>query len=223
MTVRTAIETGDATALRDLLTADPDSANTHVVWGHDEHIRTHPLHFVSDKLFDGTLDRSREADVAVALVDALISAGADLNHFQADQSRGEPQCETPLNGAASLGAQEVGIRLIDAGAETAAINLLGETSLHWAANLGLDRLVDRILRAEATGQVSLHVRDSNWDATPLGWAMHGWFEPPPGSVGRYREVVVALVRAGATVEPEWLLAEPIQADAGKLAALRGEL
>jgi len=222
MDVKTAIETGNVTALRDLLATDPMLANRHVVWGSDNKIRTHPLHFVSDRLFDGTLDKTQEADVAVGLVDALIHAGADLNHFSPDESHGEPKCETPLNGAASLGAQEVGIRLIEAGAKTDVINLLGETSLHWAASLGLDRLVDRILRAEVTNQVSLHVSDSNWDATPLGWAMHGWFDPPPASAGRHREVVVALVRAGAKVEPEWLSAEPIQADPCKLAALRGE-
>jgi hypothetical protein len=181
------------------------------------------LHFVSDKLFDGTLDRSREADVAVGLIDALIEAGADVNHCEADEPPGQPKCETPLNGAASLGAQAVGIRLIDAGAQTTTINLLGETSLHWAASLGLDRLVDRILRAEAPRYVSIDVRDSNWHARPLSWAMHGWFEPPPGSAGRYREVVVALVRAGAKVEAEWLSDDTIQADAAKLAALRGEL
>lgn len=222
MDVKTAIETGNVTALRELLATDPMLANRHVVWGHESEIRTHPLHFVSDKLFDGTLDRSREADVAVGLIDALIHAGADLNHFSPDESRGEPKCETPLNGAASLGAQAVGIRLIEAGAKTDAINLLGETSLHWAACLGLDRLVDHILRAEAPNHVSVHVCDSSWDATPLGWAMHGWFDPPPASAGRHREVVAALVRAGAEVKDEWLSAQPIQADPRKLAALRGE-
>jgi ankyrin repeat protein len=206
--VRTAIESGDVTALRKLLAANPNAANEHVVWGAKQDIRTHPLHFVSDMLFEGTLDRSREGDVAVGLVDALIEAGADLNHFQPDESGGEPKCETPLNGAASLGAQEVGIRLIDAGARTTAINLLGETSLHWAASLGLDRLVARILRAEAPDYVSIHVRDSNWDATPLRWAMHGWFKSRPGSAGRHRQVVVALVWAGA---------------AAKIAALRGKV
>ena len=222
MDLKTAIETANVTALRELLAADPTLANRHVVWGKDREIQSHPLHFVSDKLFDGTLDKSREADVAVALIDALIHAGADLNHFSPENSRGEPKCETPLNGAASLGAQEVGIRLIEAGAKTDTINLLGETSLHWAASLGLDRLVNRILQVEAPNHVSLYVRDSNWDASPLGWAMHGWFEPPPASAGRHREVVVALVRAGAEVKAEWLSAQPIQADARKVAALRGE-
>ena len=223
MNIRTAIETGDVTALRKLLAVNPNAANEHVVWGVEKDIRTHPLHFVSDKLFDGTLDRNREADIAVGLIDALVEEGADLNHFQADESRGEPKCETPLNGAASLGAQEVGIRLIDAGAHTGAINLLGETSLHWAASLGLDRLVARILRAEVLDHVSIHVRDSNWDATPLGWAIHGWFNSPPGSAGRHHEVVVALVRAGAEVETEWLLDQAIQADPAKVVALQGKL
>jgi hypothetical protein len=45
--------------------------------------------------------------------------------------------------------------------------------------------------------------------------MHGWFEPPPG-LGKYREVVSAMVRAGAEVDSDWLGAEPVQADPQKL-------
>lgn len=195
--IRTAIENGDVTRLRALLAEDPTRANEHVRWGPEWAIRTHPLHFVSDKLFDGTLERSREAETAVPMIDALIEAGADVNHFSREESPHEPKCETPLNGAASLGAQDVGIRLIEAGADTAKINLLGETALHWAAVLGLDRLVERILRAEAPHHISLRVRDANWDSTPLGWARHGAAEPPAGSAGRHSEVIAALVRAGA--------------------------
>jgi ankyrin repeat protein len=44
------------------------------------------------------------------VAEALIEAGADLN-FQKD-GKGD----TPLIGAASLGAEDVGIRLLDAGA-----------------------------------------------------------------------------------------------------------
>jgi hypothetical protein len=50
MDVKTAIETGNVTALRELLATDPTLANRHVVWGKDSEIRTHPLHFVSDRL-----------------------------------------------------------------------------------------------------------------------------------------------------------------------------
>lgn len=220
MDVRTAIETGNIVALHELLAADPALANRHIAWGKRGEIRTHPLHFVADRLFDGTLDRSREVEIGIPLLDALIDAGADVNHFSRDGSGDEPKCETPLNGAASLGSQDLGIRLIDAGARTNTINLLGETALHWASFLGLDRLVDYILRVEDPHHLSLHVRDSQWSSTPLGWAMHGWSQPMPGSAGRYGEVVTALVEAGAEVESKWLADDRIQADPEKRAALR---
>ena len=68
------------------------------------------------------------------MADALIEAGADLN-FQKD-GKGD----TPLIGAASLGAEDVGIRLLDAGANPLLRGLFGETALHWAAMLGKDHL-----------------------------------------------------------------------------------
>jgi hypothetical protein len=42
----------------------------------------------------------------------------------------------------------------------------------------------------------------------------------PGSAGRYREVVIALVGAGAEVESQWPADDRIQADPEKRAALR---
>src|SRR5438067_13600957 len=105
MDVKTAIETGDATALRSLLAADPSQANALIVWGKEREIRTHPLHYVSDMLFGGTLAQGKE----MQLIDVFIDAGADVNYAAANG-------ETPLIGAASLLAEDVGLRLLDAGA-----------------------------------------------------------------------------------------------------------
>src|SRR5258708_3076224 len=102
MDVKTAIRNGDANALQQLLREDSSGANTLVRWGK---CLTHPLHYVSDMLFEGTLQKGKE----LLLIDALIHAGADLN-FERD---GKP--ETPLIGAASLGAGDVGRRLLEAG------------------------------------------------------------------------------------------------------------
>jgi hypothetical protein len=63
-------------------------------------------------LFEGALQRGKE----LPLVEALIQARADLN-FQRDREDGS-KSGSPLIGALSLGAEEVGIRLLDAGAET---------------------------------------------------------------------------------------------------------
>ena len=57
--VKTAIETGDATALRRTLAEVPARANELIRWGKECRIATHPLHYVSDMLFNGVLQKAR--------------------------------------------------------------------------------------------------------------------------------------------------------------------
>jgi hypothetical protein len=169
-------------------------------------ILTHPLHYVSDMLFEGKVQRGKE----LPLIEALIQAGADLD-FQRN-GKGD----TPLIGAASLGAEEVGIRLLEAGARPELRGLFGETALHWAALLGEDRLAGRLIEG-----ADLNLKDEKYKSSPLGWAIHAWGDPPAGSRGRQREVVELLVAAGARVEPEWLESDMVCANPAMLAALRG--
>src|SRR5579864_4147951 len=103
MDVRTAIQTGDSAALRSLLAENPSRANELIRWGPDCRITTHPLHYISDMLFESTLPKGKE----LPLVEALIAAGAEVDFRK-------PGGETPLIGAASLGAEDVGLRLLDA-------------------------------------------------------------------------------------------------------------
>jgi hypothetical protein len=79
---KTAIEQGDAALLRELLAEDPARANAAVQWGKNGCILTAPLHYVSDMLFDGTLQRGKE----LALVDALIDAGAAVDFHSPGRS-----------------------------------------------------------------------------------------------------------------------------------------
>jgi len=74
----------------------------------------------------------------------LIDAGADLD-YQRSREDGK-RSDTPLIGAASLGAEDVGLRLLAAGAKPDIRGLFGETALHWAAMLGEDRLVAELIR-----------------------------------------------------------------------------
>src|SRR5215471_15496483 len=135
MNLNEAIRSGDADALRQLLAEDPSRANELIEWGNEKKCCTHPLHYISDMLFNGTLQRGKE----LPLVNALIEAGADLNFDRDGKS------ETPLIGAASLGAEEVGLRLLDAGANPEIRGLFGETALHWTALLGEDRLAAKLI------------------------------------------------------------------------------
>jgi uncharacterized protein len=204
MDVNEAIRTGNVGALQQLLAEEPSRANDLIEWGNQKKCFTHPLHYISDMLFNGTLQKGKE----LPLVDALIEAGADLNFDNNGKS------ETPLIGAASLGAEDVGLRLLDAGAQPDIRGLFGETALHWAALLGEDRLVARLIPGS-----DINLKDEKYNSPPLGWAIHGCSDPPAGNHGRQREVVALLVSAGARVEPKWLEAEMVRHDPAMLAAL----
>jgi hypothetical protein len=84
MDVKTAIRNGDVAALRQLLSEDSSRANELIRWGERKPCFTHPLHFISDMLPEGTLLPGTE----IPLVDALLDAGADLD-FQ--RSREDPR------------------------------------------------------------------------------------------------------------------------------------
>lgn len=175
--VKTAINSGDPSGLRQALAIDPASANTLVVWGERNHLQTHPLHYICDKAFDNTIAYS----VALALAEVLIEAGANVN----DQA---PNRETPLLGAASLNAEDIGIRLLEAGANPNAIGIGGETALHWAAHQGLYRLVERLLAAGA----DTTIKDKRYDGTPLDWAHHGRATPSIGGTSGHTEAIALL-------------------------------
>jgi ankyrin repeat protein len=209
MDVKTAIRNGDTDTLRRLLIEDSSRANALLRWGENDCIVTHPLHYVSDMLFEGALQKGKE----LPLVEALIQAGADLN-FQRNREDGK-KSDTPLIGAASLAAEEVGLRLLDAGARPELRGLFGETALHWAALLGEYRLAERLIRGS-----DIDLKDEKYNSTPLGWAVYGRYNPPAGNQGKQCEVAALLFSAGATVEPEWLESEQVRADTAMLAALR---
>ena len=209
MDVKTAIRHGDAAALQQLLAEDSSRANELIRWRERKPCFTHPLHFISDMLFEGTLPQGKE----ILLVDVLLDAGADLD-YQRSREDGK-KSDTPLIGAASLGAEDVGLRLLAAGAKPDLRGLFGETALHWAALLGEDRLVAELIRGSNVN----HLKDEKYNSPPLGWAIHGWCDPPAGNHGRQHEVVALLVAAGATVEREWLERNRVRADPEMLATL----
>jgi len=202
--VRTAIQNGDVAALRNCLALDRLRANALIHWGNNNCVRTHPLHFVSDMLFSGVLQKGKE----LPLVEALLEAGACVDF------RKEGKRETPLIGAASLGAEDVGLRLLDAGAAPDLRGEWGETALHWAALLGENRLAARLISA-----TNVNLRDAKYDSSPLGWAVHGWCNPPAGNQAHQREVAELLVAAGATVEEQWLEEQQVRDDPSMVAAL----
>src|SRR5437763_13657027 len=107
MDVKTAIRNGDADTLRRLLIEDSSWANALVHWGENDCFLWHPLHYISDMLFEGTLQKGKD----LARGEALILAGADLV-FNRNRVDGRKSA-TPLIRAASLAAEEVGVSLVD--------------------------------------------------------------------------------------------------------------
>jgi hypothetical protein len=208
MDMKTAIETGNCEALQLLLAADPTRADELIQWGEDRCILTHPLHYISDMLFNGTLTKGKE----LPLVDALVRAGANVNFQKPGKG------ETPLIGAASLAAEDVGIALLEAGADPTSRGIFGETALHWAAMLGEDRLAARLVPGS-----DLDLRDQKYGSSPLGWAIYGWSSAPAGNPGRQREVILLLVAAGAQIDPEWLKSEKVGSDSSIHSMLRSRI
>jgi hypothetical protein len=208
MDVKTAIRNGDTEALRALLREDASLANALIRWGRNDEILTHPLHFVSDMLFESTLPRGKE----LPLVNALIEAGADID-FQRVRQDGIP-ADTPLIGAASLGAEEVGVRLVEVGAKPEVRGLFGATALHWASLLGLDRLVAALIPGS-----DVNLKDERYKSSSLGWAVHGWTSPPRGNLGRQAEAASLLIAAGAVVQPDLIEAVRKRGESPMLRAL----
>jgi ankyrin repeat protein len=67
------------------------------------------------------------------------------------------------------------------------------TPLHWAAFHGNAEMVDLILQKNPP----LEVTDADFNATPMGWAIHGSENGWQRETGNYAAVVEALLRAGA--------------------------
>jgi len=67
------------------------------------------------------------------------------------------------------------------------------TPLHWAAFHGNAEMIDLILRKNP----ALEVTDADFNATPMGWAIHGSENGWQRETGNYAAVVEALLHAGA--------------------------
>lgn len=202
MTLTPILDAGDLSALIAALAADPALANVPVV--EDGHA-PHPIHSLCDRVFDGRLDEA----AALPLAQALIEAGADLDHVHAANGDGL------VTSAISLSCPQITNALLDAGAPSQGVGLFAATPLHWAAIMGLPGLVDRLLALG--GDTAL--RDAEFDCTALGWAVEGWASPPKGSHGGQIACAARLVAAGSVVEPQWRTSQRISDDAAMAQAL----
>ena len=95
--------------------------------------------------------------------------------------------------------------LLDAGWPADATMPNRVTALHWAGFHGHVEIAKLLLGRGA----SLEVRDGQYDATPLGWAMHGSRFGWDRDESDYPGVVTALLDAGAKVPADHGASEPV--------------
>ena len=183
--IRIAIESAEVDALRSHVAADPALAEAYVTYGDSGEIVVPPLHAVCDAVFRKLATEAQ----ALAMAEVLLDAGVDPDRSYAKSG------DTYLITAASLGAERVGLRLVEAGADVTRRGLFGATALHWAAYMGLQRLTRSLVAAGSERELA----DAHYDCTPLQWALYGWSEPTNGRREELPGVVAALVALGARV------------------------
>lgn len=178
------IEKGDVKGLRGALEADPTLANRTIHWHLNQNNESDPLHYVSDCVGHGWLANGTEGEI----VELLLAFGAEVN--------GTAGQESPLIASASLGVPSVSKLLIEAGAELERTSIYASRALHWAAWTGASATV-RLLIARGA---QIEVKDSEFSATPLFWAVHGY--GPDGPERKLDQVGAAkiLIESGADVQ-----------------------
>jgi ankyrin repeat protein len=104
-------------------------------------------------------------DQGVELAKIFLDHGANIDGFGLIDKK-----DTPLIAAASLYAEKVGMLYIDKGANIHHAGTHGGTALHWAAWVGRDILVDKLIKAGA----DIHKKCIDFNNTPLQWAEHSY-------------------------------------------------
>jgi hypothetical protein len=129
----------------------------------------------------------------------VVKAFFDTNGALKDNAT-EAQMRSAFKWACQYGRTAVVEFLLQRGLDASEIHR-GECALHCAAYGGHADIIRLLLK----GRPPVDVKDKTFDATPLGWGLHGWNESAPGLKREgYYEVVTLLVAAGATVYPKWL-------------------
>ncbi len=72
-----------------------------------------------------------------------------------------------MDQACSLGAEDMALVLVEAGADVNQSTIYDATALHWAVNNGMPKLVEALVKRGA----DLERKCSHWGGTPLWWAV----------------------------------------------------
>jgi ankyrin repeat protein len=181
---RKLIEAGDVDAVQSALACNRELADKTIIWGLKQECQSDPLHFVCDCVVEEWISDETAAELARV----LLAHGASV-----DGAKGR---ETPLLGATSLGAEKVANFLIESGADVDATSVFGAVPLHWAAYMGLPSTVEILLRTGA----ALEAKCTEFGATPLFWAVHGFGPRGPDNAGGQIAAARVLIGAGAAID-----------------------
>jgi len=181
---RLLIERGNVDGIRGALKSVPALANQTIRWFLNQQNESDPLHYVSDCFGQGWLINGKEGEIA----EALLAYGAAID--------GSDNRESPLIASASVGAEKVSKVLVEAGAAPESTSIFGARALHWAAWIGTPSTVELLVAHNA----NIEARCSEFGATPLFWAVHGY--GPNGPKQKKDQVGAAriLIQAGARVD-----------------------
>jgi ankyrin repeat protein len=183
-TLKLLFESRNYEGLKKVLAENPALANQGIAYDEQNSTKAHPLH----RLCDGVFNKNFSDEDAVEMAKILLDNGANVNGQVSEEKK-----DTPLIAAASLFAEQVGLLYIDRGANIHHAGTHGGTALHWAASLGRDRLVQRLIDEKA----EINKRCIDFQGTPLLWAVHGYKFHNGRNVYHQSECVKLLVEAGA--------------------------
>lgn len=176
--------TNNPDGIREALEKDPRLANEGIACLDDNPARAHPLHRLCDGVFNGFFSDEE----AIEMAKIFLEFGADINGGEL-----RPMGDTPLLAAASLLAEKTGIYYVERGANIFHPGCDGGTALHWAAWVGRDQLVKRLIEKGA----DIHLRCISYQGTPLLWAVHGYKHAGERNRWNQVECVRLLLAAGA--------------------------
>ena len=178
------IQTKNYAAIRQALVEDPNLANEGIPFDERNPTKAHPLHRICDAVFAKTITD----DEAVEIAKIFLEFGADVNGGTLVEKQ-----DSPLDAAASLHADKVGILYIERGADVSHAGCHGGTALHWAAWCGRPVLLKKLI--ESGAEINRICIDHQ--ATPLFWAIHGFKFGKDENLENYLECVRLLLEAGA--------------------------
>jgi uncharacterized protein len=182
--IRHLIETAQVEALDYILEKNPALANEGLPCSEQNPAKAHPLHRLCDAVFENRITDLQAVEVAKI----FLKHGAKINGVDVKKNQ-----DSPLVAASSLRADEVAIFYIENGADIHHAGCHGGTAIHWAAWCGRDKLVKKLIESNA----DLNRRCTDFTATPLGWAVHGYKFTEGENRSNQFDCARRLVEAGA--------------------------